>query len=299
MTHPRVSLVMSVFNGEKYLRPAIESVLAQSMADFELIVIDNASTDGTAEILDSYPDPRLVRLRNDTTLTITASLICGVSQACGDFIARLDADDVALPERFAKQTEFLDRHPDVALVGSNWIDLMPDGQLVPRLNLPPTDHHAIIESLATGNPFVHSTLMVRRETALAVGGYSPHYAFAQDYDLYLNLVSQGHHLAILPEPLVHLRHHHQQFSVRPETALLRHHEEESLLKRAGHLPGLSAAGKRRNRQALASVRVYQGLAFWRSGQAMKAALSWLRALITDPSSCLLVGSQRLFAGLLR
>src|SRR5690606_198612 len=112
---PVVSVVMAVRNGERHLREAIDSILHQAYPDFELILIDDASTDRTADILASYGDDRIRVLRNDRHLGLSASLNRGIREARGRYIARLDADDVAEPERFARQVDFLDRHGEVAV----------------------------------------------------------------------------------------------------------------------------------------------------------------------------------------
>jgi len=293
MNFPRVSVIMSVFNGEAYLRHAIDSVLEQTFEDFELIVIDNASVDGTAAILDTIADPRLVRLRNDSTLTITASLKRGVVAARGEFLARLDADDLCLPERLARQVAYLDIHRDVTLLASGWIDLIPDGSLQTRDLSPPSEIDDVLQAFACGNPFVHSTIMMRRQPVVVLGDYSEDFSFAQDYELYLRLLANGYCLAALPEPLLQLRHHQQQFSMRPETALVRTEEEERLLTVARALPGLSQDSILRNSRALASIRVRKGKALWQAGRRGDALVAWTAALGTDPKSCLTVAVGRL------
>jgi len=293
---PRVSLLMSVFNGEAYLRPALDSVLGQSFPDFEFIVIDNGSTDGTTAILDSITDPRMVRLRNDQTKSITAALKQGFAVAKGDYVARLDADDIALPDRFAKQVAYLDAHPDVTLLASGWFDLLPDGRLVERAADANQTQEQLLQVLAYRNMLVHSTLMMRRAEVAALGDYPAEFLFAQDYALYLKLLKAGHRLAALPEPLVHLRHHIQQFSVRPETALLRADEEERLMIIAAGLTGVCAESRRRNRRGLASIRVRKGGALWRSGRKAGAVAAWAGALLADPTSCLSEGLSRLLRG---
>src|SRR5262245_35822647 len=115
----KLSVLMSVLNGEAYLRLAVDSILAQTFQDFEFIIVDNASSDSTTSILDSYRDDRIVRLRNDTVLSLTQSLNRGLRSARGAYVARMDADDIASPVRLARQVDFLDEHPDVVLVASH------------------------------------------------------------------------------------------------------------------------------------------------------------------------------------
>ena len=283
---------MSVLNGEAFLRPAINSVLQQTFGDFELIVVDNHSTDGTAAILGQYDDARIKRYRNDQVLTLTQSLNKGLAYAEGEFVARLDADDIALPERLKRQVAFLDVQHEVDLVGSGWIDLLPDGTLVHRPPPAATRHDEIVASMAAGNPFVHSTLMMRRQAVMEVGGYPQNFAFAQDFALYQRLVAAGRQLAIMPQALVHLRHHVGQFSVRPETALLRAQEEDLLLTAASR-NAHSARARRANRNSLASVRFRKGGALWRLGRRAEAFRAWIHAAMTAPLYTVRKGTCRL------
>ena len=115
-----ISVVMSVYNGEKYLREAIDSILSQTYQNFEFIVIDDCSSDNTSYILKSYTDARMQIIRNDRNLKLPASLNKGLKIAKGKYIARMDADDIAMPDRFAKQVEYLEEHSDVAVVGGSF-----------------------------------------------------------------------------------------------------------------------------------------------------------------------------------
>lgn len=115
---PEVSVVMAVYNGEKYLREAIGSILSQTFSDFEFIIIDDGSTDKTAEIIQSSKDPRIVYVSNDTNKGLSYSLNRGLDLAKGEFVARMDADDMSLPERLERQVDFMKQHPDIAVCGS-------------------------------------------------------------------------------------------------------------------------------------------------------------------------------------
>ena len=115
---PRLSVIMSVFNAGPYLRPAIDSVLAQTFRDFELVVVDDASTDNGRDIIDSYTDPRLARLYNPVNLGLSRSLNRAMAASRGELLARMDGDDISFPHRFAAQVDFLDRHPEVGVVGA-------------------------------------------------------------------------------------------------------------------------------------------------------------------------------------
>lgn len=200
---PRVSVLMSVYNGARYLREAMDSILNQTFTDFEFIVVDDGSTDETPAILDSYADPRVVRLHNETNIGLTRSLNRGLAVAKGEYVARQDADDVSLPERLQKQVAFLDAHPKVAAVGTAYIEVPVDGG-PERLMVMPTASQAIREQLFYTHCFCHGSVMLRRNAMVVVGGYDENFQAAQDRDLWLRL-AERFDLANLDEPLYRLR----------------------------------------------------------------------------------------------
>ena len=118
---PKISVVMPAYNAENYIREAIDSILAQTFRDFEFLIIDDGSTDHTVEIIRSYSDSRIRLYQNERNMGVAATLNRGLDLARGEYIARMDADDISLPERFAKQAAYMDAHPDVAVCGSNII----------------------------------------------------------------------------------------------------------------------------------------------------------------------------------
>jgi glycosyltransferase involved in cell wall biosynthesis len=194
-----VSVVMSVHNGGPWVRDAVASVLTQTLADLELIVIDDGSTDATADLLASVRDPRL-RVERCTRQGLTLALNRALELARAPLIARLDADDVALPERLERQRQYLDARPDVGLLGTASREVDATGREV-RVVRPPTDDAAIRRALIRANPFVHSSVIVRRSALARVGAYDPSFPVAQDYDLWMRL-SRVTRLANLAEPLV-------------------------------------------------------------------------------------------------
>ena len=199
MTIPAVSVLMGVWNGAPRVREAVESVLGQTMGDLELIVIDDGSTDGTPAILESFGDPRL-RVEQRGRGGLTSALNRALTLARAPLLARLDADDVAVPERLARQRAFLDAHPDVGLLGSAAREVDPSGRDI-RTVRPPTDDAALRRALIRSNPFVHSSMMMRRAAVDLVKGYDPSFPVAQDYDLWMR-VSRVTRMANLAEPLV-------------------------------------------------------------------------------------------------
>lgn len=206
-----VSVVMPVRNGQDYVAEALDSLLAQTLADFELIVIDDGSTDRTPSILADYAskDARIVLLRTDGT-GIVGALNLGLARAVGDYVARMDADDIALPARLAEQKAALDRQPHILVVGSAATRIDAAGRTVGTLSVPIAA--ADVEAaLPKANPMLHPTVMMRRQAVEVVGGYRNALTHAEDYDLWLRLDHIGD-LANLDAMLMKLRRHDGQIS---------------------------------------------------------------------------------------
>ena len=154
LVNPIVTVLMSVYNGERYLNEAIDSILAQTFTDFEFLIIDDASTDSTPKILHSYDDPRIRIVTNEENLGLTKSLNKGLALAQGEYIARMDADDISLPERLMMQLNFLIDNKTVPLVGSGAIMIDEDGKSIGKMNLPilAEDNYTHLQFI---NCFVH------------------------------------------------------------------------------------------------------------------------------------------------
>jgi glycosyltransferase involved in cell wall biosynthesis len=190
---PTVSVVMSVFNGSRYLRPAVDSILAQTHADFEFLIVDDGSTDDTATILAGYArtDAR-VRIFTQTNTALAASLNRALALARGRYIARMDSDDIALPGRFASQVRFLDHHPECVIVGGGVCLIDADGRHLCRRRQP--RRHAEIDRaclLGQGGAMTHPAVMIRRSALAVIGGYDERYTVAGDLDLFLRLCEVG------------------------------------------------------------------------------------------------------------
>ncbi len=215
-SEPRVSVVMAAYNVGRYLSQAVDSILAQTLADFELIVVDDASTDATRSVLESYSDPRIRALYNPSNLGQSVSRNKALAAAHGNYIAILDADDIALPTRLEKQAEWLDRHPEIGLLGSYAVTIDEQGNEHARWDYSPTDDAAIKWAILFTNVFIHSSVMMRKSLVNQTGGYSNEEsirrAFVEDYEL-LSRLSRCAQAAILPEVLVKYRIHPQSASI--------------------------------------------------------------------------------------
>lgn len=208
---PLVSVLMAVHDGERYLLPAVRSVLRQTLADLELIVVDDASTDGTSAILDAVDDPRLVRLRNDERSGLASSLNRALEVARGRYIARLDADDAALPQRLERQLASLEGAPRLAIVGSAILELDELGR-PGRLHRMPPSPTDVRWALLFSSPFYHPSVVVDRAVLDRLGlRYDEGLAESEDYDLWARLLEHADG-ANLAEPLVLYRLHGAQAS---------------------------------------------------------------------------------------
>lgn len=196
---PRVTVLMSVWNGRRYLRESIESILRQTYADFEFLIINDGSTDTSQSIIDSYSDDRVISITQDN-IGLTRSLNRGLRLAKGIYVARLDADDFSLPERLSRQVAFLDANPHVGAAGSAVLIVNEAGATLRQVHYPASHDEITQQLFRMVNPIVHSSVMLRREYCLAVGGYCDLFAKSQDYDLYLRL-SEQFNLANLSEVL--------------------------------------------------------------------------------------------------
>ena len=203
MNPPTVSVVMSVYNGRKFLREAIESILIQTYKDFEFIIIDDFSSDGTPRIIESYDDPRIVYIRNEKNLGLTTNLNKGLILARGQYIARQDDDDVSASHRLEQQVNFLEQHPDVVLVGCHYYLIDQNGKLFSTCYAPMGDE-AIKEFLKEANAFCHGAVIFRNTIVQKVGGYRQEAKYTEDYDLWLRL-SEHYKLANIDVPLYSLR----------------------------------------------------------------------------------------------
>jgi hypothetical protein len=212
MNHvPRVSVLMSVFNAETYLCQAVDSILQQTMGEFEFIIINDASTDHSPDILKQYRDSRLNIINNDKNLGLSSSLNIGLQDVRGEYVARMDADDVAHPERLALQLRFLDAHADYVLVGSSY-QLIDDSGTVLEVHRKPMDHTELLWLTHTRTPLEHASVTYRlRPRGQPPLLYKEQYRTAQDLDFWIRLLKFGKG-AVLPQLLLSYRTHGENIS---------------------------------------------------------------------------------------
>ncbi len=205
---PAISVLMSVHNGERYLKESVESILTQTFTDFEFIIIDDASIDTTANILESFAqkDPRIIVIRNGQNLGLTKSLNKGLNLARAEYVARMDADDISLPERLQIQKDFLDHNPHIVCVGSSTIIIDEHSKKL-GIKKPPTNPELLRFHMMLKNQMTHSSVMFRKESILSEGGYNEQLPYTQDYDLWSRLLMAGKNMANIEEALVTYRSH--------------------------------------------------------------------------------------------
>ncbi len=201
---PLVTVLMSVFNDSAYLAEAVASILNQTFTDFDFLIIDDGSTDGSSRFLNGLQDPRVRVIRHELNQGLTRSLKHGVELATGRYLARLDADDLTFADRLERQVAFLERNPDVVLLGGGCALIDEAGRVLSVLRQPGSDLEIRWTGLLT-NPFVHSTVMVRRQVLQEHGlNYDESFQTTQDYDLWSRLLRHGRG-ANLDSPLIWYR----------------------------------------------------------------------------------------------
>lgn len=218
---PKVSVVMSVFSGERYLKDAVESILSQTFHDFEFIIINDGSTDSTPQILQGYAQAdKRIRIVNQANMGLTKSLNRGISLARGKWIARQDADDISMSSRLEKQLEFLASHPEVGVLGTAVKVISSKGKII-RIVRSELEDGDIQFYLLRDNPLAHGSVMFSMDIFERIGGYDEAIRYGQDYDLWWRM-SRYTRLANLPEPLYYLRKHDSSVSrlQRYEQALI-------------------------------------------------------------------------------
>lgn len=205
-----ISVVMPVYNAEKYVAEAVESILQQTYTDFEFIIIDDCSTDNSYGILQTYAakDIRIRLFKNDVNNKLPKTLNFGIAQSNGKYIARMDADDISLPERFAKQVEFMESHPEIGVCGT-WIkEFIDENKQITRMVEYPVEHKLIsITLLFDENCLAHPSTLLKREIFTDIQLYyeSSFGGAAEDYELWVRLLVHGILFHNLPEPLLMYR----------------------------------------------------------------------------------------------
>lgn len=208
---------MAAYNAAPYITSAIQSVLDQSLCDFELLIVNDGSTDKTVEIIKNFCDPRIRLIENDRNRGLGFTRNVALKEAKGEFLAILDSDDIANPYRLEKQLAYLDKHPDVAIVGGSAHIIDINGNKTGDTIIPPNNSDRMRAILLFTNTFVHSTATMRTAVFREIGGY-PDHTVAQDYGLFVR-IAQKHKVENLPEYLVDYRMHDSNITLRKKNSI--------------------------------------------------------------------------------
>lgn len=181
MDNPKISVIMSVFNDDTFVKESVESILNQSYSNFEFIIIDDCSTDNSLNIISSYTDERIKIIKNQKNIGLTKSLNKSLKIAKGQYIARQDGDDISMNNRFLEQVNYLDENHEIAVLGSNvyWID--KDGEIIREIKNP------LHPKFSNRNEVTHGSVMFRKKIIDDLGGYNELLRNAQDYELWLRI----------------------------------------------------------------------------------------------------------------
>ncbi len=238
---PKVSVVMSVYNGEKYLRATIESILNQTLTNFEFLIFDDCSSDSTADIVKSFNDPRIKYIRNIENNGLTKNLITGVEMARAPYIVRIDADDIAYPERFEKQVEWMDDHPEISILGTP-VSYFTDDLTRFNNSVEPISNEEIKALLFVSFTLKHPSIIIRKSHLEQYGlNYNAAYRCSQDHALYFDCIVKGLKFANLDEPLLYMRSHAESISMKQNSMQAKFSEQarRRFLEKTGIAEGCS------------------------------------------------------------
>lgn len=283
---PKISVVMSVYNGEKYLREAIDSILNQTFADFEFIIIDDGSTDESSDIIKSYNDPRIILIRQKNK-GLAAALNVGIKAARGKYIARMDADDISAQSRLEKQILFMESNPVCVALGTNAVVINEDGEELYKTDLP-LDNETIKSLVVTGCPFYHGSVMLKRDTLFAVDGYNEEVRMAQDDFLWIKIQNHGY-FYLVKEALYYYRITSNNISKLNKTAsrklreiIIDYAETDALTSESiAYINNIATSKHTKLKKAMYCLQV--GRAKLVHGRDRKGSRGWLlKAIRIDP-----------------
>ncbi|MFC1509550.1 glycosyltransferase family 2 protein [Candidatus Omnitrophota bacterium] len=218
--NPKVTVLMTVYNGERYLKECIDSVMGQTFKDFEFLIIDDHSTDRSKDIVRSYKDDRVCFIENEKNLSQVKSLNIGLSYARGAYVARMDQDDIMINNRLEKQVHFLDNRPEVSVAGT-WGEAMDEeGKVFTKARLVTRFEEIIGSILFSGFILIHPSVIFRKDAVIKAGRFNESLSFSEDFELWTRLLLKGHRIVNIPEYLIRYRCHRESSSKQfPEMQL--------------------------------------------------------------------------------
>jgi glycosyltransferase involved in cell wall biosynthesis len=203
---PLVSVIMSVYNGEKYLKECIESILNQTYKNFEFLIIDDNSKDNSYNILKEYAEkePKIKLFKNDQNMGLTKNLNFLILKSKGEYLARMDADDISFKNRLESQINFIKSNEDIDILGSFAIDIDEEGK-EKNLRKVPITLSEIKNILPKVNPIIHPTVLMKKSSLKKINFYNEKYRTSQDYELWYRAIANNLNLYNMPEPLIYYR----------------------------------------------------------------------------------------------
>jgi len=278
---PKLSVITTVYNGEVFLKETLDAVLNQTFADFEWVVVNNGSTDGTQAILDAVDDHRLKVIQAPKHGTFGDGIRMAYQNACGRYIAVQDADDVPLPDRLEKQTAALDADKSLAIVSGGFEEIDIDGNHL-RFMYPPTTSQALVDVYQSANPLAHSTYMYRRVASDQVQGYPVEYAYGPDFGLVVRMLKRGWGIKVLDDVLLKQRIHAGQASVVAKFNVMRSHDALFLYQEAGMLENVSPSARRSGARNQVKCRLLYALALLSEGHVLDGSWEMMLGLLRNP-----------------
>ena len=209
---PKVTVLMTVYNGQRYLKECMDSVLSQTFKEFEFLIVDDCSADSSMDMINSCRDSRIRIIKNEKNLGQVVSLNIGLSSADGEYVARMDQDDVISKHRLARQVEFLHKRPDISVAGT-WGEAIDEkGDAFASICLPVRNEEIAATALFAGHFLLHSSVIFRKDHIVEAGKYNEDFCFAEDYDLWTRLLLKGRRFVNIPAPLIKFRCHKKSSS---------------------------------------------------------------------------------------
>ncbi len=275
---PRVSFLLAVYNDGRYLEETLAGIFSQTFGDFELVAVDDASTDGTAALLQATGDERVRYVRNDSNLGHVGSLSRGLKMCRGEYIARIDGDDICEPTRLEQQVVLLDRDASLAGCATWTTEIDDEGQPIGIKAKPYPDASHVTWSMGHGLQLYHPTMTLRRTALEAVGGYDTTTLAMEDYDLWTRMVAGGHLLGVVPEQLV--RYRRRRGSITAKYAS--HQQAQAVPVAKRYIETL--LGHKADAAAIATMRKlysWDDLAPLNTRPALRLMQQWRRATLGD------------------
>ncbi len=290
---PAVSIIMTVRNGARYLPETLDAIGRQTFGNFELVVNDNGSSDETPQILErsAARDPRIRLLappQDGASRTFTQGIGRALHAARAPLVAVNDCDDVPLPTRLERQVELFDTAPELVLVGCWYDNIDADGHQIVSHRLP-VEHQHLVDLYQDRNAVAHSSLMYRRDAALAAGGYQERFTYASDFALQVAMLARGGRIAVVPETLTKIRIHEGQTSLMPGRRAQAYREPLEIHAAASRLPGLSPRARLLSVFTRQKLALRFGAALWDEGRRIEAVHRTVRGLFGPLSTLLTFG----------